>query len=36
MTDLRVRQPGRLLLAAADGPAALVTSALGDTDGDCR
>ena len=36
MTDLRVRRSGRLLLAAADGPTALVRSALGDTDGDCR
>jgi len=36
MTDLRVRRPGPLLLAAADGPSALLASALGDTDGDCR
>jgi hypothetical protein len=36
MTDLRVRRPGPLLLAAADGPSALFASALGDTDGDCR
>ncbi|HEU5212344.1 MAG TPA: hypothetical protein VFU10_06200 [Gaiellaceae bacterium] len=36
MTELRVRRPGPLLLAAADGPSALFASALGDTDGDCR